>query len=45
MVLEEIAKAMPEQVERYNDPSGGDKYPHTIIRLRDGRHIDAHFWI
>ena len=45
MVLEEIAKAMPEQVERYNDPSGGDNYPHTVIRLRDGRHIDAHFWI
>ena len=45
MVLEEIARGMPEQVERYNDPSGGDKYLHTIIRLRDGRRIDAHFWI
>jgi hypothetical protein len=45
MVLEEIARGMPKQVERYNPPSGGAKYPYTIIRLRDGRNIDAHFWI
>lgn len=40
-LLDDIAKGMPEQVERCNAPAGGDKYPHSIIRLRDGRHIDA----
>lgn len=45
MVLEEIARGMPKLIHGYNAVSGGDKYPCTLIFLRDGRHIDAHFWI
>lgn len=45
MVLEEIARGLPQYIHGYNAPSGGDKYPCTLIFLRDGRHIDAHFWI
>lgn len=44
-LLEEIARSMPEDIDRYSDLSGGARYPHTIIRLRDGRCIDAQFWI
>jgi hypothetical protein len=44
-LLEEIAKGMPDHIARYSNLAGGDKYPHAIIRLRDGRNIDAQFWI
>jgi len=33
---------MHEQVDAYNY-DGGRRY--TVIKLRDGRRIDAHFWI
>ena len=43
-LLQEIQKEMPAQVDRY----GGIvdlTHPTVPIWLRDGRHIDAHFWI
>ncbi len=43
-LLKEIGQELREQVDRCNAPSGGTK-PHALIWLRDGRHIDAHFWL
>jgi hypothetical protein len=43
-LLQETEEEMPEQVDHCNPPSGGS-YPHTLIWLRDGRHIEAHFWL
>jgi hypothetical protein len=30
---------------RDRDQTGGSDYPYTLVWLRDGRHIDAHFWL
>lgn len=43
-LLTEIGEEMRDQVHHCNAPSGGTN-PHTVIWLRDGRHIDAHFWL
>jgi hypothetical protein len=43
-LLQEIAQGMREQIDHYDPPAGGN-YPYTLIWLRDGRHIDAHFWL
>jgi hypothetical protein len=43
-LLQEIQKEMRVEVDHY----GGIvdlKHPTVAIWLRDGRHIDAHFWI
>jgi hypothetical protein len=44
-LLQEIAQGMPEQIERCDHPTLGPQYPRAFIWLRDGRHIDAHFWL
>jgi hypothetical protein len=41
--LQELARGMPKQIDYYGPPAGG-RYPFTLIWLRDGRRIDAHFW-
>jgi hypothetical protein len=43
-LLREITQELSEQVDRCNPSSGGTN-PHTLIFLRDGRRIDAHFWL
>jgi hypothetical protein len=43
-LLQDIAKEMHEQVHHYSSLYDGT-HPYTVIWLRDGRHIDAHFWL
>jgi|SRR5580700_4379235 hypothetical protein len=44
-LLQEIAQGMREQIDHCDPPTGGSSYPRTFIWLRDGRHIDAQFWL
>lgn len=43
-LLQEIARDMPQQIDHYGALNEGP-HPFAVIWLRDGRHIDAHFWI
>jgi hypothetical protein len=43
-VLREITQEMPHDIHHYGSLHGGTR-PYTVIWLRDGRHIDAHFWL
>jgi hypothetical protein len=45
MVLEEIAKVLSDQIDHYGELYFEGTHPYAVIWLRDGRHIDAHFWI
>jgi hypothetical protein len=42
--LEEMLQGLHDQIDRY-DALSGSSYPYALIWLRDGRHIDAHFWL
>jgi hypothetical protein len=41
---EEIAKEMPDLIHHYGAEGEGG-HPFVVIWLRDGRHIDAQFWL
>ena len=44
-LLREISEGMREQVNDCNAPTGDRTNPHAFIWLRDGRRIEARFWI